>query len=690
MTKIPKSPHANGNASTTNPRTWGTYEQAKAAVSKYGYTGVGIVLTDGLCGIDIDGNRQTGEDNPLAKDVLKMFDKTYIEHSPSKTGYHILCRCDAEKLPISRSPDGTPVVDENGNFKLEGYYLKNAKKELEIYPDSITNRFFTFTEDAMNDNEIIDMTPEVKSFLDRYMKKETVEEDDSNLKMNVVIKKAREHSLKFRQLYDDGDTSAYDHDESRADLALCSMLAYWFSKDRALIEQAFNHSALCRDKWTSRADYRENTITKACEDVICPYEAYMVPDGRERPPLKMEIFESYLDDKGISIRKNVITHAVEVTGMPKIFDQETLQENLATIFSDDLKEKFKGSTVGAIDNYLNVIAGKNTVNPVTEKLYSTPKWDGTDRISELFEIMRIPESDTLSRILVHKWLLGALALTYNTVEHPYGSDGVLVLQGKQGIGKSSLVSKLGIDATLCKTGLYIDTRDKDTIIRCTSCWIAELGEIGCTMKSDIDRLKAFLTDACDNYRVPYGRADRRIARRTSFVATTNEERFLIDGTGSRRFWTVYCPEKFDLEALNRFDVLQLWKQIEEELNPQDFSTEYNSEFQNKFRLTDNVRELLEQRNASHLKLVKGQAEVIDIFNYAEEHPSMFVWYRTTVSDFQENYECLKKYDTATLGKALTACNVVSFKERVDGMPSSVRKLPIPIERANNLIESDIF
>jgi len=117
-----------------------------------------------------------------------------------------------------------------------------------------------------------------------------------------------------------------------------------------------------------------------------------------------------------------------------------------------------------------------------------------------------------------------------------------------------LCSKLGINAEMCKTGLYIDTKEKDTVIRATSCLIGELGEIGCTLRSDIDRLKAFITEATDRYRVPYGRTDVSMVRRASFIATTNDERFLVDVTGSRRFWTVPCKEKFDLAALNHLDV----------------------------------------------------------------------------------------------------------------------------------------
>ena len=72
--------------------------------------------------------------------------------------------------------------------------------------------------------------------------------------------------------------------------------------------------------------------------------------------------------------------------------------------------------------------------------------------------MHIDIDDDLSRILIHKWLRMAYALAQNRSEYPFGAEGILVLQGEQGIGKTALCSKLGINSELCKTGLCIDTK----------------------------------------------------------------------------------------------------------------------------------------------------------------------------------------------------------------------------------------
>lgn len=687
-TKVPKSPLYDGNASCTNPKTWGTYEQAVDAVSAYGYTGIGIILTNGISGIDIDGNRKSGEQNPSAEDVLDLFKDTYIERSPSKTGYHILFYCDESKLPLRKTEDGKPVIGKDGLKTLDGYYKKNSKKELEIYLSSITNRFFTFTGDTINCNSVTDATTQTIEFLNRYMRKETVENDKTDAELEKTLTKARNASngKRFIALFDEGDTQDYAYDDSRADLALCSMLAYWCNGNQSLVEKAFYKSALCREKWVNRSDYRASTIDKACTQPIKPKEAYlpMVTGSTkpEKPALTIESFEACLAGEGIEVHRNSITHNLEINGIAGEYDPETIQDTLGTILYNTISKEFR-CTLSTINSFIDVIAGKYRYNPVQKILHRASDWDGRDRVEQLFEIMGIPEYDSLSRTLIHKWLLQALAMAVNSVERPYGADGVLVLQGNQGIGKTSLCQKLGIDSTLCKTGLYVDTRDKDTIIRCTSCWIGELGEIGCTMKSDVDRLKSFITESVDRYRIPYGRKDNSIVRRAVFIATTNDERFLIDPTGSRRFWTVNCPERFNLESLNQFDSVQLWKQIEKELFSNPFSSEFHSAFQDSFRLSVVEQEELAERNRAYIKPIKGQFEIEDIICRATSSSS-FRWDYLTTTQFKDLYPQLFQFDVATIGKALTACGIESTEKRDgNGVPSHCRFLPVPTSRSES-------
>lgn len=221
----------------------------------------------------------------------------------------------------------------------------------------------------------------------------------------------------------------------------------------------------------------------------------------KRRILDLETFEQYLLENGISVRYNVITKEAEIQGVNSIFNPETLAADLHIILHDQLKKEFR-CTKELVADLLGVVSGKYRFNPVVDMLRDV-KWDYTERVEPLFEILHLPLEDNLSRTLVSKWLFQCWAMAQNELKDGYGADGLLVLQGPQGIGKTSFVRKLGVRPELVKLGQYIDTHDKDTTRRCTSAWIVELGELETTLRSDLERLKAFITAERDEYRLPY-------------------------------------------------------------------------------------------------------------------------------------------------------------------------------------------
>ena len=382
----------------------------------------------------------------------------------------------------------------------------------------------------------------------------------------------------------------------------------------------------------------------------------------KRRILDLETFEQYLLENGISVRYNVITKEAEIQGVNSIFNPETLAADLHIILHDQLKKEFR-CTKELVADLLGVIAGKYRFNPVIDMLRDV-KWDYTDRIEPLFDILHLSAEDNLSRTLVSKWLFQCWAMAQNELKDGYGADGLLVLQGPQGIGKTSFVRKLGVRPELVKLGQYIDTHDKDTTRRCTSAWIVELGELETTLRSDLERLKAFITAERDEYRLPYGRADQIQARRTSLIATCNTERFLIDPTGSRRFWTVPV-EKIDLDRLAEFDSLQLWAEVKE----------LAADKPNYFRLTREEQAQLARRNLEHEKPLKGQLEVEDIINTARAEPGSFEWRDGTVSEFKTYNDTLRGYSVQQISQALDKLGLTTQKKRVSGHVQRVRNLP---------------
>ena len=380
-----------------------------------------------------------------------------------------------------------------------------------------------------------------------------------------------------------------------------------------------------------------------------------------KKPLSLEVLRNILEIDGISIRLNMITKETEISGLPKEYNQEDLANDLPILIYDRIKTSFFCNK-DQICDLLKLIAGQNRYNPLDD-LISGIRWDGQDRIQDLFEILGI-ENDSLSKTLLKKWLNMAWALGHNSAQEPEGADGMLVLVGKQGIGKTTFVRKIAADRKLYKLGMYLDFRDKDLQRRATGAWITELAELEVTMRTDMERLKAFITSERDETRLPYARADRKAARRTVFIGTCNSAQFLVDPTGSRRFWTIPV-DSIDLERLSYFDGKQLWAQVEFLGRSEGYP----------FRLTTAEQTALAKRNTIHERPLKSQLEIEDILGDAAENHSLYAWNYMSVSDFKAEYSSLTPYSVEQIGKALDRLGIPAERKTVDGRQIRARKLP---------------
>jgi len=674
QTKIPYNPHTGGRAQSNNPTTWSDFNFAQSKSDNY--NGLGFMFADGICGIDIDNKKGSLELDKQAETIINLMD-TYTERSPSGTGWHIIFKCDMSKIP---TVDG----------KLDSrYYYKNPHNDLECYFPGLTNRYFTYTEQG-NGKNIEDRTEQILIFIENYMLKdnfkaknvrqERTEASQPYQTSTDILEKARKskNGIKFSALYDRGDISDYNNDDSSADLALCSMLAWWLQGNFNEIDHYFRQSALYREKW-ERKDYRTTTINKAIDNCN---GRYYTPPGR--PKTKKNTIRSdertdnersrqddiitiartdeYLKQINISIKYNQITRDTDIQGEISKYDPEHIKNNLLTDVYDQLKLIYKKCPKRDFVDHIAYIASRNRYNPVLNMIEGT-KWDGIDRLPELYVILCIAPDDKLSQALIFKWYWQNLSMARNE-RGEYGADGVLVLQGTQGIGKTTLARKSALKDEFFGEGLHVDIKNKDSIIEATSCWIGELGEIESTFKSDINALKAFITRTKDIYRMPYAADFDKLSRRTSFIGTCNSEQFLIDETGNRRFWTVPVKE-IDRITLNKFNFLQLYLQIDQEYAKNNIQG---------FRLTENEQKLLAERNSTHEKPIKAEEEIRDIIFKAERDNLLFE--DMTVTEFKELYPVLR-YDVREIGRALNKIGIGLERKWKDGKIQRLASLPRP-------------
>lgn len=274
-----------------------------------------------------------------------------------------------------------------------------------------------------------------------------------------------------------------------------------------------------------------------------------------KPHNTVENLQYLLDQYGIECRYNVIAKDIEITIPGTSFSQDNNASNCLALIGSLCSRN--GMPKADLSDYLTLIADANPYNPAAEWIDSKP-WDGRDRLSELVQTLDPVEPD-LALVLLRRWMVGAAAAVYSNAG--VSLQGVLVLQGAQGTGKTSWFwSLVNGNRRLGKEGAMLNPSDRDSVKTCISYWLVELGELDATFrKADIAALKAFITRDQDELFLRYSRAASTYPRRTAFMATVNEQAYLKDETGNRRYWTIQCGPM--LNPHHNVDMQQVWAQV---------------------------------------------------------------------------------------------------------------------------------
>lgn len=195
------------------------------------------------------------------------------------------------------------------------------------------------------------------------------------------------------------------------------------------------------------------------------------------------------------------------------------------------------------------VAAANSVHPLRARL-SGLVWDGKARL-DTWTTKYLGAADTpVHREMGLRWMLGAVSRAFVPGSQV---DTALILEGHQGLGKSTAVRILSLGFF---TDELADIGSKDAAMQLHGAWIVELPELDAMGRAETSRVKAFLTRRSDRYRAPYGRHVAEHHRQCTFVGTVNHNDYLKDETGGRRFLPVETTA-IDLVAL-RADVEQLW------------------------------------------------------------------------------------------------------------------------------------
>lgn len=308
-------------------------------------------------------------------------------------------------------------------------------------------------------------------------------------------------------------------------------------------------------KLTLIADRRESAVDDFAEDLPAPEEdkkkwllsLELNQDGGIKPTITNAILIMDNDEALKGIRYNDLARGIEVVGkLPwkrpsKYWRDEDLSFLYGWIARKYGVQFAKDKFVMALD----VATGKRRFNPIVDYLNSLPAWDGIERVDTLLIDYLGASDNHYVREVTRKTLIGAVKRIF---EPGCKFDNVLVLDGRPGIGKSTLLRKLGGD-WFSDSLTLMDTRDKTAAEKLQGIWIMEIGEMQGTRKADVDAIKGFISRQVDEYRAAYGRYVGKYPRTSIMCGTTNSTTgFLRDTTGNRRFWPVLVSGKGSLSV----------------------------------------------------------------------------------------------------------------------------------------------
>jgi putative DNA primase/helicase len=315
---------------------------------------------------------------------------------------------------------------------------------------------------------------------------------------------------------------------------------------------------------------------------------------KNKPKPTKENLEILCRHLGIRIAYNEMTKNGEIHFPNKTFHEDTKENaSLAHLMSECVKWDFP---TRMLTELVILIANENAYHPVRDWIDSQT-WDGVSRLEAYYDT--VISDNPMKETLMRKWALSAVAALYH---RDFSCEGVLCFQGEQGAGKTtSVLSWLPEDqgTEWLKDGVILDPKVKDNIMKIMSYWIVELGELDATFrKSDIEALKAFITEGKDVLRKPFERKTDRFQRRTVFYASVNEPKFLQDDQ-NRRFWAIgvrgFRP--------GNFDVGQFWAEMKEQyMNIRDLIKTPNDRIRNNewgWFLSPEERRQLERATRNH-------------------------------------------------------------------------------------------
>ena len=311
----------------------------------------------------------------------------------------------------------------------------------------------------------------------------------------------------------------------------------------------------------------ETAITKPSVKELLQRSDQIARDLKSNPIFNhatvMEVIRASFEWEGVLVYNEMSDHLILMLPVPGMKTPKTTfrprplgDDDFVHALSWFNRNGFPRAKKEIIVDCIEAVAKETVLSPIRhylEELEEKGTWDQTQRLPRLFqkyfgtvEGAGVPDTDPeyLAAVAV-KFMIAAVARMMNP---GCKVDTMLVLEGAQGVGKSSAARILAGADYFSDNLPSLNAKDASDHIR--GKWIIELGELSAMQKSEIESTKAFISRQEEKFRPAYRRKEIVYKRRCVFIGTTNQDTYLRDETGNRRFWPV-AVGKINLESLTR-------------------------------------------------------------------------------------------------------------------------------------------
>ena len=436
------------------------------------------------------------------------------------------------------------MANENGNTRDRLEELKEIVREIGNVNEEDSD-FISEVEDLIGDNE--EFEEEIRSFLEEFLKsreesRKIIEEKNKGMsQMEVWHEEVRKRN------------------KTRHEEELKRVRAKEINKRLTILSEKKREKELEEYDVDIKEYLGEDTYKELIDKFIWNENGTL----NSRDPINYDLIVQ--NDKYIKehIVFNEFTNNIEVDG--KNFTNNDLL-TLISHFSRVYGIYNDNRVMNAISKRENLAS----YHPIRDIIEDKP-WDKKERIDNFFQKVCNVEIKNEEDEIYYREV--ARMLFYGGIKRLYepGSkfDYMLIFEGRQGTGKSTLVRLLALDDTAYSEITTID--GQEGIENVQGSWICEFAELLAMVRTrDIEAIKAFITRQYDKYRPPYARLTETIPRQSIFIGTTNDSEFLKDSTGNRRYLPVAINTNvkyfFDhLDEVKKY-ILGCWREAFEKYN----------------------------------------------------------------------------------------------------------------------------